>query len=79
MSDPNIITAHSWAAGIFQQKLPASLTDAEKRAELVYEINTPLVQNNLEKQEYSLVDKPYYVDRIAFKVDNSEQWLIDTD
>jgi hypothetical protein len=44
MSDPNIITAYSWAAGIFQQKLPASLTDAEKRAELVYEINTPLVK-----------------------------------
>ena len=35
-------------------------------------------ENNLE-QEYLLVDKPYYVDRIAFKVDNSEQWLIDTD
>jgi hypothetical protein len=44
MSDPNIITAYSWAAGIFQQKLPASLTDAEKRAELVYEINAPLVK-----------------------------------
>jgi hypothetical protein len=36
-------------------------------------------ENNLEEQEYPLVDKPYYVDRIAFKVDNSEQWLIDTD
>lgn len=35
-------------------------------------------ENNL-KREYPLVDKPYYVDRIAFKVDNSEQWLIDTD
>ena len=44
MSDPNIITAYSWAAGIFQQILCPSLTDAEKRAELVYEINTPLVK-----------------------------------
>jgi len=36
-------------------------------------------ENNLEKQEYPL-DKPYYVDRIAFKVDNSVPfWLIDTD
>jgi len=36
-------------------------------------------ENNLEEQEYPLVDRPCYVDRIAFKVDNSEQWLIDTD
>ena len=36
-------------------------------------------ENNLEGQAYPLVDKPYYVDRIAFKVDNYEQWLIDTD
>ena len=35
--------------------------------------------NNLEEQEYPLVGKPYYVERIGFKVDNSEQWLIDTD
>jgi DNA-directed RNA polymerase beta' subunit len=24
-----------------------------------------------------LVDKPYYVDTLAYKVDNSEQWLFD--
>jgi hypothetical protein len=36
-------------------------------------------ENNLEEQEYPLVDKAYYVDTIAYKVDNSEQWLIDTD
>ena len=52
MSDPNMITAYSWAAGIFQQTLPASLTDAEKRAERVYQIDTPLIseQNGLCKQ-----------------------------
>ena len=44
-----MIIAYSWAAGIFQQTLPASLTDAEKRAELVYQIDTPLIreQNGL--------------------------------
>ncbi|HYT01418.1 MAG TPA: hypothetical protein VEL70_00830, partial [Candidatus Acidoferrum sp.] len=46
MSDPNMITAYSWAAGIFQHTLPASLTDAEKRAELVHQINNPLVKGN---------------------------------
>jgi hypothetical protein len=30
-------------------------------------------------QEYPLVDKPYYVDTIAYKVDNSEQWVFDAD
>jgi hypothetical protein len=30
-------------------------------------------------QEYPLVDKPYYVDTIAYKIDNSEQWLFNTD
>jgi hypothetical protein len=39
-----MITAYSWAAGIFEQTLHPSLTDAEKRAKLVYEINTPLVK-----------------------------------
>lgn len=39
-----MIIAYSWAAGIFQQTLLPSLTDAEKRAELVYEINTALVK-----------------------------------
>ena len=46
VSDPNMITAYSWAAGIFQHTLPASLTDAEKRAELVHQINNPLVKGN---------------------------------
>ena len=41
-----MITAYSWAAGIFQQTLPASLTDAEKRAELVHQINSPLIKGN---------------------------------
>jgi hypothetical protein len=41
MSDPNMITAYSWAAGImFQNELPSSLTDLDKRAMLVNEINT---------------------------------------
>jgi hypothetical protein len=35
-------------------------------------------ENNL-GQEYLLVDKPYYVDSFAYKIDFSEQWLIDTD
>jgi hypothetical protein len=45
MSDPNMITAYSWAAGIlFQNELPSSLTDVYKRAMLVNEIDTPLIQ-----------------------------------
>jgi hypothetical protein len=45
MSDPNMITAYSWAAGLlFQQELPSSLADVENRARLVNEINTPLIQ-----------------------------------
>jgi hypothetical protein len=44
MSDSNLITAYSWATGLFQQVLPSSLEDIEKRAKLVYEINTPLVK-----------------------------------
>ena len=44
MSDSNMITAYSWAAGLFQQVLPLSLVDIEKRAKLVNEINTPLVK-----------------------------------
>jgi hypothetical protein len=31
------------------------------------------------EQESPLVYKAYYVDTIDYKVDNSEQWLIDTD
>ena len=41
-----MITAYSWAAGIFQHTLPVSLTDAEKRAELIRQINNPLVKGN---------------------------------
>lgn len=44
MSDSNMITTYSWAAGLFQQELPSSLTDIQKRAKLVNEINTPLVK-----------------------------------
>jgi hypothetical protein len=44
MSDSNMITTYSWAAGLFQQVLPSSLADIEKRAKLVNEINTPLVK-----------------------------------
>src|SRR5438128_3620269 len=44
MSDSNLITAYSWAAGLSQQVLPSSLTDIEKRAKLVNEINTPLIK-----------------------------------
>jgi hypothetical protein len=36
-------------------------------------------ENNLEEQEYPVVDKAYYVETIAYQVDNSEQWPIDTD
>jgi len=44
MSDSNMITAYSWAAGLFQQVLPSSLADIEKRARLVNEIDTSLVK-----------------------------------
>jgi hypothetical protein len=46
MSDSNMLTAYSWAAGLFQQQLPSSLIDIEKRAKLVNEINGPLVRGN---------------------------------
>jgi hypothetical protein len=44
MSDSNMITIYSWAAGLFQQDLPSSLIDVEKRARLVNEINRPLIR-----------------------------------
>jgi hypothetical protein len=44
MSDSNMITIYSWAAGLFQQDLPSSLIDVEKRAKLVNEINGPLIR-----------------------------------
>jgi hypothetical protein len=52
MSDSNMITTYSWAAGVFQQDLPSSLIDVEKRAKLVNEINTPLIRgkNNYQSE-----------------------------
>jgi hypothetical protein len=50
-----MITAHSWAAGLFQQVLPSSLADFEKRAKLVNEINTPLVKAKI-GQDKMLID-----------------------
>jgi hypothetical protein len=45
MSDPDMITAYSWAATLlFQNELPSSLSDVYKRAMLVNEINAPLIQ-----------------------------------
>ena len=44
MSHPNIITAYSSAAGLFQQVLPLSLVDIENCDRLMNEINTPLVK-----------------------------------
>jgi hypothetical protein len=55
MSDSNLITAYSWAAGLCQQVLPSSLTDIEKRAKLVNEINTPLVKGK-NGQDKMLID-----------------------
>jgi hypothetical protein len=46
MSDSNMLTTYSWAASLFQQELPSSLIDVEKRARLVNEINSPLIQGN---------------------------------
>jgi hypothetical protein len=44
MSDPNMITAYSWAATLlFQNELPSSLSDVYKRAMVVNEINAPLI------------------------------------
>ncbi|MFZ0221878.1 MAG: hypothetical protein WAM42_09330 [Candidatus Nitrosopolaris sp.] len=48
MSDPNMITAYSWAAGLFKQVLPLSLVDIQKRAKLMNEINS------LRKSEFTL-------------------------
>src|SRR5919109_3973711 len=46
MSDSNMLIAYSWAAGLFQQQLPSSLMDVEKRAKLVNEMNGPLIRGN---------------------------------
>jgi hypothetical protein len=34
MFDSNMITAYSWAAGLFQQDLPSSLIGIEKREKI---------------------------------------------
>ena len=39
-----MITTYSSASVLFQQVLPSSLADIEKRAKLVNQINTPLVK-----------------------------------
>ena len=46
MSDSNTLTTYSWAASLFQQGLSPSLMDVENRANLVAEINVPLIQGN---------------------------------
>jgi hypothetical protein len=53
-----MITAYSWAAGLFQQDLPSSLIDVEKRAKLVNEINGPLMRgkNNYNTSARMLMD-----------------------
>jgi hypothetical protein len=43
MIDSNTLIAYSWAASLFQQELPPSIADVEKRAKLVNEINQPLI------------------------------------
>jgi hypothetical protein len=65
LSDSNMLTAYSWAAGLFQQQLPSSLKDIEKRAKLVNEINGPLVRGN----NSSVADKMF------IDLDNDEKDL----
>jgi hypothetical protein len=66
MSDSNMLTAYSWAAGLFQQQLPSSLMDIEKRAKLVNEINGTLVRGN----------NPLVADRmLLIDLDNNEKDL----
>ena len=55
MSDSNLITAYSWAAGLFQQELPSSLTDIQIRAKLVNEINTPLTRGKNQLTEVKML------------------------
>jgi hypothetical protein len=38
LSDSNMLTVYLWVAGLFQQQLPSSLKDIEKRAKLVNEL-----------------------------------------
>jgi hypothetical protein len=65
MSDSNMLTAYSWAVGLFQQQLPSSLMGIEKRAKLVNEINGPLVSGN----------NPLVSDKMLVDLDDSEKDL----
>ena len=65
MSDSNMLTAYSWASGLFQQQLPSSLMNIEKRAKLVNEINGPLVRGN----------NPLVADKMLIDLDNDEKDL----
>jgi hypothetical protein len=61
MSDSNMITAYSWAAGLVQQDLPSSLIDVEKRAKLVNEINVPLVRGKNNTNSWTFSNLLVYV------------------
>jgi hypothetical protein len=65
MSDSNMLTAYSWASGLFQQQLPSSLMNIEKRAKLVNEINGPLIRGN----------NPLVADKMLIDLDNDEKDL----
>ena len=67
MSDSNMLIAYSWAAGLFQQQLPSSLMDVEKRAKLVNEMNGPLIRGNTPL----VADKMLLID-----LDNDEKDLL---
>jgi hypothetical protein len=56
MSDPNMITVYSWAAGLFQKELPLSLADIEKRAKLVNEINGPLITGKIHLTDNKMLE-----------------------
>jgi hypothetical protein len=60
-----MLTAYSWAAGLFQQQLPSSLMDIEKRAKLVHEINRSLVIGN----------NPLVADKLLIDLDDDEKDL----
>ena len=53
---PNMITAYSWTAGLFQQELPLSLADIEKRAKLVNEINGSLVTGKIHLTDNKMLE-----------------------
>ncbi len=55
-----MLTAYSLAAGLFQQQLPSSLMDVEKRAKLVNENNGRLVREH----------NPLVADKMLIDLDN---------